>query len=167
MSTPSPSLSTADLVDEHPDVQILRPGFQSFGRTTVFHGLVDTVHIFEDNVRMRDRLSEPGNGRVLVVDAGGSDWCAVLGDRMAQRAIDNDWMGIVINGYVRDSEALGEMDVGVLALGTCPRRSRKNGDGATSVPVTFGGCLIEPGCYLYADHDGVIIANEPLLPHDN
>lgn len=163
MSAPSPSFSTADLLDEHPEVQILRPGFRAFGRTHVFHGPVDTVHIFEDNVRMRDRLSQPGKGRVLVVDAGGSDWCAVLGDRMAQRAIDNDWAGVVINGYVRDSATLRDMNLGVLALGTCPRRSRKNGDGATSVPVTFGGCLIEPGNYLYADHDGVIISDQRLL----
>lgn len=163
MSSNSASFSTADLVDAHPDVRILRPGFHSFGKTNVFSGPVDTVHIFEDNVRMRDRLSEPGNGRVLVVDAGGSDWCAVLGDRMAQRAIDNGWTGVIINGFVRDSDALASMDVGVLALGTCPRRSRKNGDGATSVPVTFGGCLIEPGDYLYADHDGVIISDERLV----
>lgn len=157
------ALSTADLYDDNPDVQVADPIFQHFGGVRAFGGEVATVHVHEDNVLMRDTLATPGRGRILVVDGGGSTWCALLGDRMAQRAIDNGWAGVIIHGCVRDSAELSDLKVGVMALGTCPRKSRKNGVGAVDVPVTVAGCLIEPGMHLYADDDGIIIARDSLL----
>ena len=157
------SISTADLYDENRDVQVADPIFRHFGGVRAFGGEVATVHVYEDNVLMRDKLATPGEDRVLVVDGGGSNWCALLGDRMAQRAIDHGWTGVIIHGCVRDSAELPNLEVGVMALGTCPRKSRKNGVGAVDVPVTLAGCLIEPGMHLYADEDGIIVANEALL----
>lgn len=160
----SSSISTADLYDAHSEsVQVAVPLLQHFGGVHVFGGEVATVHVHEDNVLMREMLGTPGNGRVLVVDGGGSTWCALLGDRMAGRAIENGWSGAVLNACIRDSEEVATMSVGVMALGTSPRKSRKNAVGAKNVPVTFAGCLIEPGNYLYADEDGILIAEKDLM----
>jgi regulator of ribonuclease activity A len=156
-------ISTADLYDDNRDVQVAEPIFRHFGGRRAFGGEVETVHLYEDNVLMRDMLATSGHGRVLVVDGGGSTWCALLGDRMAQRAIDHGWSGVIIHGCVRDSAELPSLDVGIMAIGTCPRKSRKNGVGAKSVPVTVAGCLIEPGQFLYADEDGIIISENDLL----
>jgi regulator of ribonuclease activity A len=158
------SISTADLYDTHrDDVQVATPRLHHYGGVTSFGGEVATVHVHEDNVLMRELLATPGEGRVLVVDGGGSTWCALLGDRMAQRAIDNGWRGVVLNACIRDSAEVATMPVGVMALGTSPRKSRKEGVGAKGVPVTVAGCLIEPGNFLYADEDGLLVADEDLL----
>jgi len=157
-------ISTADLYDTHrDDVQVAEPHLAHYGGVRAFGGEVETVHVHEDNVRMKEVLGLPGNGRVLVVDGGGSTWCALLGDRMAQRAIDNGWTGVVLNACIRDSREVATMPVGVMALGTSPRKSRKNGVGATSVPVTFADCIITPGDYIYADEDGILISPKDLM----
>jgi regulator of ribonuclease activity A len=130
--------------------------FRSFGAPS-FAGTVVTVRCVEDNVLLKQRLGMPGEGRVLVVDGGGSFACALLGDNIAALARDNGWAGIVINGCVRDSVALDELGLGVKALGTNPRPSRKEGAGEVDVPVTFGGVTFEPGAQLWADEDGVVV----------
>ena len=116
-----------------------------------------TVVIAEDNVLLRGQVSEPGGGRVLVVDGGGSFACALLGDNIAEIAVRNGWAGIVVNGCVRDVVALAELPIGIKALGTNPRPSGKAGGGETGVPVTFGGAEFAPGSILHADDDGVIV----------
>jgi regulator of ribonuclease activity A len=93
----------------------------------------------------------------LVVDAGGSFECALLGDNIASLALASGWAGVVVNGCVRDSVSLDELGLGVKALGTNPRPSRKEGVGEIDVPVTFGGVRFEPGAELYADEDGLVV----------
>jgi regulator of ribonuclease activity A len=115
------------------------------------------VRCFEDNVLLKAAVSEPGNGRVLVVDGGGSLRYALLGDNIALLARDNGWAGIVLNACVRDAVALDALGLGVKALGTCPRPSRKDGDGEVDVPVAFGDATFTPGAVLYADEDGVVV----------
>ena len=159
----TPEVSTADLFDAHrDDVRVGEPGLRHFGGVRAFGGEIATVKVHEDNVLMKEKLGTPGRGRVLIVDGGGSRWCALLGDRMAQRAIDNGWQAVVINGCIRDSREVSTMEVGVMALGTSPRKSRKNGVGAVDVPVSVAGCLIEPGDYFYADADGILVASTEL-----
>jgi regulator of ribonuclease activity A len=121
-----------------------------------FSGPVATVRCPEDNVLLRARVSEPGDGRVLVVDGGGSFRCALLGDNIAGLAVASGWAGIVVYGCVRDVAALAELPIGIKALGTNPRPSAKNGAGEVDVPVTFGGAEFTPGAILHADDDGVI-----------
>jgi regulator of ribonuclease activity A len=157
------SVSTADLYDAHRDVvQVATPTLTHHGGLHAFGGEIATVHVHEDNVLMKEMLGTPGNGRILVVDGGGSTWCALLGDRMAQRAIDNRWTAVVLNACIRDSTEVATMEVGVMAIGTSPRKSRKNGVGAKNVPVTVAGCLMEPGNFLYADADGLLVAPHAL-----
>lgn len=106
---------------------------------------------------MRATASSPGDGRVLVVDGGGSLRYALLGDNIGLFARDNGWAGVVLNACVRDAVALDELGLGVKAIGTNPRPSRKDGGGEVDVPVTFGEATFEPGAMLYADADGVIV----------
>ncbi|MCY3770330.1 MAG: ribonuclease E activity regulator RraA [Gammaproteobacteria bacterium] len=159
-------MNTADLSDAYPDVQICEPLFRNFGRTISFHGPVRTVKCFEDNTCIRQALSQKVDGAVLVVDAGGSRRCAMLGDNLARMGLDNGWTGAVFNGLIRDSAEIGTMPFGVKALGTIPKRSQKEGVGKVDVPVSFAGVTFEPGDYLYADEDGIIVSSEPLALPD-
>ena len=113
---------------------------------------------------MRAAVSEPGGGRVLVIDGGGSRRCALVGDKLAGLAASRGWAGLVVNGCVRDAAEIGGIDLGVRALGTTPVRSAKHGAGKRDVPVRLGGALIRPGDHLYADEDGVLVAPRDLLP---
>lgn len=164
MSNDSSSPRTADLCDAAGgEVQLLEQMLVHYGGRRRFHGPVECIQVFEDNGLVRRLLQEPGNGRVLVVDGGSSRRVALVGDRMAQLAIDSGWAGVVVNGCVRDSEVLASMPLGVMALGTCPMPPSNGGEGKSSQPVTLAGARIVPGHYLYADWDGVLLSQEQLL----
>lgn len=159
------TIKTADLYDDFStSVQVAEPLFRDFGGRQSFGGPIATVRIFEDNVLVRQTLETSGEGRVLVVDGGGSKRCALVGDRLAGLGITNGWAGLVIYGCIRDAAEISEMAIGVKALATMPRKSRKNGEGETNVPVSFAGVTFTPGHYLYADMDGIIVAEENLMP---
>lgn len=154
---------TADLCDRFPDqLEILEPGLRSYGGRSRFHGGIATAVVFEDNVLVREALSEPGAGKVLVVDGGASDRRALLGDQLAALGRDNGWAGIIINGAIRDSAAIARIDIGVLALCTCPLPAKKDSEGRRDEMLRFSGVSISPGHYLYADEDGVVIAGRQL-----
>ena len=149
--------ATADILDEHGDrASVCTVAFSSFGGRKAFEGPISTVRCDEDNVLMRRRLSEPGNGGVLVVDGAGSRRVALAGEKVASLARDNGWSGLVIHGCVRDAAALRELDVGINAIGTTPRASGKVGLGEVDVPVTFGDVTFRPGDMLFSDEDGVV-----------
>ncbi len=158
------SFKTPDLCDEFEgSVWVAEPLFRDFGGAASFHGPIATLRVFEDNVLVREALETDGQRRVLVVDGGGSTRCALLGDRLARFAYENDWAGVVINGCIRDSAEISKIAVGVKALHAVPRRSAKEGAGERDVPVSFAGITFVPGNYLYADADGVIVADRDLL----
>ena len=153
------TLSTADLCDAFEQlVQVAEPHFRDFGGQIAFAGPIATVIVQDDNTSVRAMLEQSGEGRVLVVNGNGSLRCALLGDKLAQLAVDNGWSGVVIFGCVRDSEALAEMPLGVKALASLPRRSAKRGPGVVQTATTFAGVTFVPGHYLYADGDGVLVA---------
>ncbi len=154
------SITTADLSDEHPDrYAACELQLRDVGGVPAFRGGVATVRCDEDNALVREVLSEPGAGRVLVVDGGGSLRCALVGDNLAAIARDNGWAGIVVHGAVRDVVALAQVAIGVKALGTNPRRCGRAGGGARDVPVSFGGVTFTPGALLHADEDGVLVTH--------
>lgn len=151
-------MSTADLLDAYGDrATVCETVFRQFGGVRSFAGEIATVRCHEDNVLVRRRAGEPGEGRVLVVDGGGSLRCALVGDNIASLALDNGWAGLVINGCVRDSATLAGVTLGVTALGTHPRASGKLGDGEVDVPVTFGAVTFRPGARIASDDDGVVV----------
>jgi len=158
------TIQTTDLCDANEDkVSVVSPMFRSFGGRTAFGGPISTLKLFEDNALVRKTLEGPGNGHVLVIDGGGSMRCALVGDQLAALGVDNGWAGIVVYGCIRDSKAIGAMDIGVFALGTHPRKTVKRNTGEAGLPVTFGGVTFVPGHYLYADDDGVIVSPTALL----
>jgi len=157
------SIHTADLCDSHEDrITVVAPMFRSFGGREACGGPITTLKVFEDNSLVRKALEAPGKGRVLVIDGGGSMRCALVGDKLAELGVANGWAGIVVYGCIRDSKAIGGMDIAVFALGTHPRKTVKRDVGEVEVAVHFGGVSFVPGHHLYADADGVIVAPEPL-----
>ena len=119
---------TADLSDLHGDsIQICEPIFLSFGGVQKFSGRVSTVKCFEDNTLVREAVFETNEGGVLVVDAGGSMRCAMMGDMLAAAAVEHGWSGVIMYGLIRDSLDIAGMPLGLKALGTHPRKSEKKG----------------------------------------
>lgn len=155
---PEVAVSTADLYDEHGDaLQSVSLLLRHYGGRRQFAGLVSTVRCHRDNALVKAALAEPGEGRVLVVDGGGSIESALVGDLIGASAVDHGWAGVVVHGAVRDVVALGGLPLGVLALGSNPRKSAKEGVGERDVPVSFGGVEFVPGARLWADEDGVLV----------
>jgi regulator of ribonuclease activity A len=155
--------STADLYDEHGEsLQSCDLQLRQYGACPAFAGRITTVRCFEDNALLKAVLSdEDGTGRVLVVDAGGSVHTAVMGDMIAKIALNNRWAGVILNGAVRDVAILATLPLGIKALGSNPRKSKKTGAGERGVPVEFGGVVFTPGALLYSDDDGVVVLAAP------
>ena len=158
------NIQTADLCDAHDDkIEVVSPMFRSYGGRSAFGGPISTLKIFEDNSFVRKAVESAGEGRVLVIDGGASMRCALVGDQLAELAVRNGWAGIIVYGCIRDSKAIGGMDLGVFALGTHPRKTVKRDVGEVDVTVTFGGVSFVPGHHVYADEDGIIVSRSALL----
>lgn len=156
-------LLTTDLCDAHEDkVRVVEPMFSSFGGRSSFFGRIATLKLFEDNSLVRKALESPGEGRVLVIDGGGSLRRALVGDQLAALGVKNHWAGVIVYGCIRDSRAIGEMDIGVFAIDTHPMKTVKRNVGESDVPVIFGGVTFIPGEWIYADEDGVLVSETAL-----
>ena len=159
---------TCDLLDANPESQVCLPNiegkvFRHFGAKDKFCGEIVTVKCFEDNSRVKSLLNsdgkdKAGDGKVLVVDGGGSMRCALLGDMIAQSAIDNGWAGVIVYGCVRDVD-----DMAVMALGCIPRKSTRRDEGQTDIEIRFGDLILNSGMFVYADNNGIIASDKPLI----
>lgn len=157
-------ISTPDLCDQNPQqVQVCELAFNAYGQRMQFGGAIETVKCFEDNSLVKEALARDGAGKVLVVDGGGSHRRALCGDQVAADAVKNNWAGLVFYGCIRDVEEIDELPIGVKALGSVPIKTDKRGEGQANVVLRFGGVLFTPGHFLYADRNGVIIAETSLL----
>lgn len=158
------TFKTADLSDANEGrAQVVRPGLLNFGGNTCFYGEIVTIKSLGDFSLVRDQVSSPGDGKVLVVDNDALMDCVMLGDMLAAKALDNAWQGIVINGCIRDSVDIAAMAIGVKALATMPMRGRQEGKGELNVEVEFLGAVFRPGEYLYSDEDGVLLSADALI----
>ncbi|HEV2084416.1 MAG TPA: ribonuclease E activity regulator RraA [Gemmatimonadales bacterium] len=156
--------TTADLCDAFPGlVQVAQPLFREYGGVEKFAGPIETLRVHEDNTLVRETLETPGRGRVLVVDGGGSLRCALVGGRLAGLAQSNGWSGVIVNGCVRDSVEIRQLRVGIRALNAVPMRGGKNGAGERGGTLSFAGVTFAPGRFIYADTDGVLVAERDLL----
>lgn len=156
-------ISTPDLCDLHHDkLCVLEIPLLSFGGHTSFFGEVITIKCFEDNSLVKEQAALPGKGRVMVVDGGGSMRRALLGDMIAASAAKQEWAGFLIYGCIRDVDEIGQLPLGVKALGTNPVKTEKRGIGDLNVPVAFGGVTFEPCQWVYADNNGVIVSRTEL-----
>ncbi len=157
-------MRTTDLMDEYEDALHICDvsAFKRFGRSQEFGGEIITVRCFEDNTRAKKLLETPAEGRILVVDGGASYGRALMGDNVAAIAVKNGWRGVIINGYIRDSAEINDLDIGVVALGATPRRPLKNDDGSVGEDIHFASSTFVTGAFVYADEDGVLLANKAL-----
>jgi regulator of ribonuclease activity A len=172
MNTPvAPSakaaFATCDLCDAHKNdgsgaFRVLPPVFRDFGAVRALCGPVTTVKCFEDNSLVKAAVDSPGEGRVLVVDGGGSLRRALLGGNLGAAAARNGWAGVVIDGCVRDVAELATHQVGIRALASMPLPTEKRNEGQRDVAVQIQGVWVRPGDWLYADADGVVVAAQRL-----
>ncbi len=157
-------LATPDLSDSCPTASCLCYQFRQFGLRETFAGRVSTIACHNDNSRVTEAVAESGMGRVLLIDGQESLHRSLLGDRLAQLASDNGWAGIVVIGAVRDVELIDLIDIGVHALGVCPIKTDKRGVGDRDIPLSLGKVDIQPGFWLYADRNGILVHPERLHP---
>jgi regulator of ribonuclease activity A len=153
--------ATTDLCDAHPEIQVCEPVFQVFGGSVRFSGPIATLKVFEDNTLIKQAVESPGEGRVLVVDGGGSKRCGLVGGNLAVSAAQNGWTGIVVFGCIRDADELAEQPLGVRALAAFPRKSQRGlHSGQAGIPLAFAGVVFREGEWLCADSDGVVVLPE-------
>lgn len=162
------SFKTPDLCDQFEtelgkNIRVVTPMFQRYGQRNSFSGQIVTLKLFEDNSLVREAFAENGTGKVLVIDGGGSLRCALVGDQLAILAAKNGWEGVVVYGCIRDSADINGIALGVRALNTHPQKSIKKGVGDKNISVCFGGVTFHPDEWLYADEDGILVADKPLL----
>ena len=162
------TFKTPDLCDQYEaelgkTVRVVAPMFLRYGARTAFAGEIVTLKIFEDNTLVREIFNEPGQGKVLVIDGGGSLRCALVGDQLAILAHKNGWEGVVVYGCIRDSGDINGIDIGVRALNTHPQKTVKKGIGDRNLPLMFGGVTFHPGESIYVDEDGILVSAKPLL----
>ena len=166
MTTPA-SFSTCDMCDDHKNeasgaFRVLPPVFRDFGAVRRFCGPVVTVKCFEDNSLVKAAVDTAGEGRVLVVDGGGSLRRALLGGNLAAAAAANGWAGVVIDGCVRDIAEMAASQTGIRALASLPLPTEKRNEGQRDVAVQIQGVWVLPGDWLYADEDGIVVADRAL-----
>lgn len=158
------TFTTPDLCDDFAGhVVVADPLFHSYGARARFSGEISTIKCYEDNSLVREAVAENGAGRVLVIDGGGSMRRALLGDLLAEKAVANGWQGVVIYGCLRDVDQINAMELGVKALGTHPMKTDKRGEGQRNLSLQFAGIRWQPGHYVYADNNGIIVADKSLL----
>jgi regulator of ribonuclease activity A len=161
--TNPPDFATCDLCDVHKNdhsggFRVLPPVFRDFGANGCFAGEVCTVKCFEDNTLVKAAVDSPGEGRVLVVDGGGSLRRALLGGNLGAAAARNGWAGVVIDGCVRDVAELAQCQTGIRALASMPLPTEKRSEGQRDIAVQIQGVWVRPGDWLYADEDGIVVS---------
>jgi len=162
-----PLLATCDICDLHlkqplEGLRVLPPVFLDLGGLGSFAGPVSTVQCHEDNSLVKAAVESPGEGRVLVVDGGASLRRALVGGNLAAAAVRNGWAGLVVDGSVRDAAELRAAAIGIRALALMPLPTVKRNHGQRDVTVLVQGVPVQPGDWLYADADGMVLTRGPV-----
>lgn len=160
------SIKTTDLCDACEQAQACALPFVGYGQIRAFAGAIRTARYTDGLSALRVLVNQAGDGQVLVIDAGALEWRALFGDVMAGLVTRNGWAGVVVNGMIRDRAEIDDMNIGVKALGTIPRRANMGGMGEIDLPVHFGGITFPPGARLVADEDGVIVLPQGMTESD-
>jgi len=158
------TIFTADLCDEYSEkVQVLSAGYKSYGGADNCQGEIITIKLDKNNADLVALLrDEAGHGKIVVVDVD-QEYFAVVGENLMKFAHKNNYAGIIVNGYIRDTFQIKDIPVALYALDTCPRKSIPVTSGERELPLSFGGVNFTQGSYLYADTDGIIVATEKIL----
>ncbi len=155
---------TADICDEYSDkVYVLDNDFTNYGAKIRFKAKVITIKLDKNNSDLLKLLQEEdGSGKVVVVDVN-KEYFAVVGENLMNFAKNNSYEAIIVNGYIRDSLQIKDIDVALYALGVCPRKYIPICKGIRDVDVSFGGVSFSTGDYVYADKDGIILSKEKII----
>lgn len=154
---------TADLYDKnHHDVDVCEVQFRNYGMRGSFFGRCRTLKVFEDHVPVREALSKNGEGCILVVDGGGSLRIGIMGDMLAEIAVNNGWRGVILFGAIRDSVAIAKLDLGVKAMGATARKAWDKTEGQHGVPLTIGSTRFAADDWIYADADSIVVSKKEL-----
>lgn len=155
---------TADICDEHiDDVFVMDNKFKNYGGAIKCQGEVVTIKLDKNNFELIKLLrDEDGRGKVVVVDVR-EEYFAVVGENLMMFAYKNNYAGIIVNGYIRDTYQIKDIPVALYALGTCPRKYIPKTKGERNIPLVFGGVGFKDGDYVYADTDGIIVASEKIV----
>jgi regulator of ribonuclease activity A len=152
-----------DLFDEYSEqLALAAPIFNDYGGKKIFYGEIVTVSCINDNSKVKELVAQNGTGKVMVVDGKASVTRALLGDMLAEQAVQNGWQGIVINGCIRDASTIATLAIGVKALGCNPIKTEKLGQGEINNSISFAGLTFNPGQYIYGDSNGLAISKALL-----
>ena len=163
MNNNSVMFSVPDICDAHADnIQIGSLSFNSYGAKDIISGVIQTISCPDDNSLVKEILNQPGNNKVLIIDAKGVNHASMVGDQIASKALENNWNGIIVNGFVRDIEILKTIPIGIYAKGSIPKKTDKKGLGFLGVDVFIGGILIKTGNWVYLDSNGWVISKKEL-----
>ena len=157
------TFTVPDICDENEDVIIGDLFLKSYGGVSKFFGEVRTVECPHSNSVVKEMVEENGNGKVLFINHTGSELCSMVGDQIAQKAYDNNWNGIITNGYIRDIEVIKDIPIGVYARNSYPMKTNKSiGKGQVNVPIKINDISINPSNWIYIDLNGWIISKSEL-----
>lgn len=155
---------TADICDEHSEkVQVLDSGYKNYGGTDNCEGEIITIKLNKNNSDLIKLLrDEDGTGKIVVVDVD-QEYFAVVGENLMKFAHKNNYAGIIVNGYIRDTFQIKDIPVALFAIDTCPKKYIPVTSGERELPLSFGGVDFAQGSYLYADTDGVIVTAQKIV----
>ena len=163
MNNNSVMFSVPDICDAHADnIQIGSLSFNSYGAKDIISGVIQTISCPDDNSLVKEILNQSGNNKVLIIDAKGVNHASMIGDQIASKALENNWNGIIVNGFVRDIEILKTIPIGIYAKGSIPKKTDKKGLGFLGIDVFIGGILIKTGNWVYLDSNGWVISKKEL-----
>lgn len=166
MSAAAGGKSTVTLAVSNPTSTVsLDPSlhFYDYGGSTSFSGQIETVQAYDSPNFVSQVLNQPGQNKVLVIDGGGirPDMGAVFDGEMANAALRNGWKGVIVHGVVQNVAQLQRSQIGVKALGTSPMKG-KGAMGQKGMALNLGTTQLQPGWWLYADADGVIVSQTDI-----
>lgn len=144
-------------ISDNLDRAIGAVGIRPFSKRTRLVGRALTVRTtVGDNLFIHKALDEVFPGAVIVVDGGGFDGRALIGEIMAAIAKSRGASGFVVDGAIRDVEQISAGDFPVFARSSIHLGPYKNGPGAINVPVGIGGMMVNPGDIIVGDADGIV-----------
>lgn len=151
-------LATSLLSDNMHRLHSVDAGVRPFHRKTKLVGPALTVRVPPgDNLLVHKAIDIARPGDVIVVDAGGVLTQAIIGEIMASLAESRGAAGMIIDGAIRDADALAASRFPVYARGVTHRGPYKNGPGEINVPIALGGAVVNPGDIIVGDGDGLLV----------
>ena len=159
------NFTVPDICDEHSEeIKIGNLFLKSYGGLDKFCGEIRTAQCEHSNSIVKEMVNEDGTGKVLFINHTGSELCSMVGDQIAQQAYENNWNGILVNGFIRDIEFIKEIPIGVYAKNSYPMKTDKLvGVGEKNVNFNIDNLEINIGEWVYVDQNGFVISKKELV----